>query len=201
MDQKNTIVKCYANPNCLFNHNGVCDNYVISIGEDGKCDCYVETARVSNFEISEIKEIAIYKPGSKEPLLTLKEPQRGQRAKCDFMDDSCNQCSSACDYYDFKGASLYCQLKQQYLGPEQLMKPCDLFKLFLPIADTKASITMKVAELNKPNKNQSVISDWDYAATTDICKTCKKVVYGQPCKYKNVINGVWTCYEEEIDEV
>jgi hypothetical protein len=43
MDQKNTIVKCKAHPNCLFNHNGVCDNYVISIGENGKCDCYVET--------------------------------------------------------------------------------------------------------------------------------------------------------------
>lgn len=53
MDQKNTIVKCYANPNCLFNHNGRCDNYVISIGEDGKCDCYVETA---NSEEDKTKE-------------------------------------------------------------------------------------------------------------------------------------------------
>jgi hypothetical protein len=57
-------------------------------------------------------------------------------------EDSCNQCSSACEYYDFNGASLYGQLQQQYLGPEQLMKPCDLFKLFLPIADTKTSVTM-----------------------------------------------------------
>ena len=198
MDQKNTIVKCKAHPNCLFNHNGVCDNYVINIGVDGKCDCYVETARVDNFEISEIKEIAIYKPGSKEPLLTLKEPQRDQRAKCDFMDDSCNQCSSACEYYDFKGASLYCQLKQQYLGPEQLMKPCDLF---VKGESDKVTVKMKVAELDKPNKNLSIISDWDYAATPDICKTCKKVVYGQPCKWKDVAYGVWTCYEEEIDEV
>ena len=43
MDQKNTIVKCKAHPNCLFNYNGICDNYVINIGADGKCDCYVET--------------------------------------------------------------------------------------------------------------------------------------------------------------
>ena len=43
MDQKNTIVKCYASPNCLFNHNGVCDNYVITIGADGSCQEYVET--------------------------------------------------------------------------------------------------------------------------------------------------------------
>ena len=42
MDQKNTIVKCRAHPNCLFNHNDICDNYIIAIGEDGKCDCYVE---------------------------------------------------------------------------------------------------------------------------------------------------------------
>lgn len=43
MDQKNTIVKCKAHPNCLFNHNGICDNYVINIGADGKCEGYVET--------------------------------------------------------------------------------------------------------------------------------------------------------------
>lgn len=43
MEQKNTIVKCKAHPDCLFNHNGVCDNYVINIGADGKCQEYVET--------------------------------------------------------------------------------------------------------------------------------------------------------------
>ena len=91
MDQKNTIVKCNRSPRCLFEHNGVCDNYVISIGTDGECECYVETARVDSFGISEIEEIAIYKPGSKEPLLTLKEPQRGQRAKCNFYDDACDE--------------------------------------------------------------------------------------------------------------
>lgn len=210
MDQKNTMVKCYAHPNCLFNHNGVCDNYVISIGEDGKCDCYVATATCQDCEFYEDKKLLQNRCAKDEHYYLRTAPtcdsfqekvKRGQRAKSRVIDDSCNQCSSACEYYDFKGASLYCQLKQQYLGPEQLMKPCDLFKLFLPIADTKASITMKVTELNKPNKNQSIISDWDYAAKPDTCKTCKKVVYGQPCQHKNVINGVWTCYEEEIDEV
>ena len=47
MDQKNTIVKCTANPNCLFNHNGICDNYVITIGVDGSCQEYVETENVT----------------------------------------------------------------------------------------------------------------------------------------------------------
>lgn len=129
MDQKNTIVKCYAHPNCLFNHNGVCDNYVISIGEDRKCDCYVET---------EEKE------------------------------------TSVADQYSFVEVKGYKQGQP---------------------------VTFKIAEFNKPNKNQSIISDWDYAAKPDICKTCRKVVYGHPCQHKNVINGVWTCYEEEIDEV
>ena len=195
MDQKNTIVKCKAHPNCLFNHNGICDNYVITIGADGKCDCYVETARVDNFEISEIEEIAIYKPGSKEPLLVLKEPQKGQRAKCSFIEDSSyNLCSAACHNYDFKGASLYCQLRQEYLGPERLMKPCDLFA---KAENDKVTVKMKVAELDNPNKNLSVITDWDYASTPDICKTCKKVVYGHYCKYKDVANGVWAYYERD----
>lgn len=45
MDQKNTIVKCTTNPTCLFNHNGICDNYVITIGADGSCQEYVETEK------------------------------------------------------------------------------------------------------------------------------------------------------------
>ena len=99
MDQKNTIVKCKAHPDCLFNYNGVCDNYVINIGADGRCDCYVETERADNFEISEIKKITLYQPGSKEPFLTLYEPQRGQQTKdsvCDYepflTKTICNQC-------------------------------------------------------------------------------------------------------------
>ena len=43
MDQKNTIVKCYVHPDCLFCHSGICDNYVITIGADGSCQEYVET--------------------------------------------------------------------------------------------------------------------------------------------------------------
>ena len=50
MDQKNTIVKCYANPECLFCHNGICDNYVISIGADGSCQEYIETESCKNCE-------------------------------------------------------------------------------------------------------------------------------------------------------
>jgi hypothetical protein len=109
----------------------VCDNYVINIGADGRCECYVETARADNFRISEIKEIAIYKPGSKEPLLTLKEPQRGQRAKCNIYDDACD--------VSF--------LKE------------DLEKIQQTLEQDSIPCTMKVAELNKPNKNKSTIRE------------------------------------------
>lgn len=175
MDQKNTIVKCKAHPDCLFNHNGVCDNYVINIGANGKCKEYTETAievRVSCYECNYFADTGLLQcPCDKhEQYVYRKAPacgdfkaKRGQRAKCNVFDDMMD-------------------IDDKHLGEPVIVK-------------------MKIAELNKPNKNKSIISDWDYAATTDICKTCKKVVYGQPCKYKNVVNGVWTCYEEEKNEV
>ena len=151
MDQKNTIVKCKAHPNCLFNHNGVCDNYVINIGADGKCESYIETELqgVSRADCKNAQKM-LEKAG-----VTLIEPKgeakRGQRVKCNVYDDATfNLCSSACHNYDFKGASLYCQLRQEYLGSERLMKPCDLF-----VKAKNDKIAVK--ELNKPNKNQSVI--------------------------------------------
>ena len=82
MDQKNTIVKCYAKPDCLFNHNGICDNYVITIGADGSCQEYVETEDV-------------YTPPSTQEILeyTIKleqEKLRSQRTKCSFYEDTCD---------------------------------------------------------------------------------------------------------------
>ena len=123
MDQKNTIVKCTANPACLFNHNGICDNYVITIGADKKCQEYVETAR-----IEEIKKIAIYKPGSEEPLLTLYEPQRCQRAKINTNQSKKNKPNISDHLCDIKCISahyaedgeLYCQLIQNF--PERPLR-------------------------------------------------------------------------------
>lgn len=187
MDQKNTIVKCKAHPNCLFNHNGICDNYVINIGADGKCESYIETE--NEYNPPSTQEIFEY------TIKLEQEKLRDQRAKCNAINDTTvNLCSADCHNYDFKGASLYCQLRQEYLGPERLMKPCDLF---VKAENDKVKVKMKVAEFNKPNKNLSVITDWDYASTPDICKTCKKVVYGHYCKYKDVTNGIWACYERD----
>ena len=79
MDQKNTIVKCTANPNCLFNHNGICDNYVITIGADGSCQEYVET------------EEKDWPPSTEQILRRTIEYERGQRAKCDLFDDAIDE--------------------------------------------------------------------------------------------------------------
>ena len=104
MDQKNTIVKCYANPTCLFNYNGTCDNYMISIGEDGKCDCYVETEQKTchpdciHFDDSDIMVGPICLFNHPEPLKNFYEGMpcdyyhstnytRGQRANCNVFDD------------------------------------------------------------------------------------------------------------------
>lgn len=41
MDQKNTIVKCNATT-CLYNHKGICDQYVIDLDMYGQCNDYCE---------------------------------------------------------------------------------------------------------------------------------------------------------------
>lgn len=83
MDQKNTIVKCHAHPNCLFNHNGICDNYVINIGADGKCESYIETEIIESVIQDPVKIGLAFKEISKQM-----DTQRGQRAKCDLFDDT-----------------------------------------------------------------------------------------------------------------
>lgn len=191
MEQKNTIIKCKAHPNCLFNYNGICDNYVINIGADGKCESYVETEWLEQnkeyYDSCYYCQHALHEKNNKwlyceidgekidRPLRNDQCKQfqsvysRGQRAKCNIYDDACD-------------ASF---LKK------------DLEKIQQTLEQDSIPCTIKVAELNKSNKNQSIINDWDYAATPDICKTCKKVVYGQPCKWKDVAYGVWTCYERD----
>ena len=85
MEQKNTIVKCKAHPNCLFNHNGICDNYVINIGANGECESYVETELVENSIQDPMKIGLAFKEISKQM-----DIQRGQRAEGNFYDDACD---------------------------------------------------------------------------------------------------------------
>ena len=100
MDQKNTIVKCKARPDCLFNYNGVCDNYVISIGKNGKCDCYVETTTCQDCEFYEDKKLLQNKCSKDEHYYLRTAPicdsfqettKRGQRANCNIYDSVCDE--------------------------------------------------------------------------------------------------------------
>lgn len=157
MDQKNTIVKCYANPNCLFNHNGICDNYVISIGADGSCQEYIETEDIT------IRPVFCEHCGHYEDHGLLQNPCnkhecyrhrkedacvdfvsiRGQRAKCDFIEDIMD-------------------IDDKHLG-----KP--------------VTIQMKIEELNKPNKNKSTIKDLVPECDLPVCDwSCKHALRSGP---------------------
>lgn len=57
MDQKNTIVKCH-HADCLWQHDGVCNQYVISISEKGECEQYVECEKTS--APAELKSDLVY---------------------------------------------------------------------------------------------------------------------------------------------
>lgn len=136
MDQKNTIVKCKAHPDCLFNYHGVCDNYVINIDTDGKCECYIETASkedMKNGIIGEYKTInatcgdceyfgnidncPVYKRThvlfGMNPIC-LDFQFRDQRAKCNVYDDACNLtfCNPNCVFCTIKKDLYYCMLKK-----------------------------------------------------------------------------------------
>lgn len=226
MDQKNTIVKCTKHK-CLFNNCGTCDQYIITIGVDNTCQAYTETEGFTfteqktchpdciHFDDNDPMVGPICLFNHPEPLKKFYEGMpcdyyystnytRGQRAKCDFIQDGVDQeiVNEVCKPFDIKPSATATLKSNVYddICDISFLKE-DLEKIQQTLEQDSIPCTMKVAELNKPNKNQFVINDWTYAATPDICKTCKKVVYGQPCKWKDVAYGVWTCYEEAIDEV
>lgn len=119
MNQKNTIVKC-AMHKCLFNHCGTCDQYVITIGIDNTCQAYTETEGFTfkeqktchpdciHFDDSDIMvgPICLFK--HPEPLKEFYEGVpcdyyhstnrlRGQRAKCDFYEGTCDNKEAVID--------------------------------------------------------------------------------------------------------
>lgn len=177
MDQKNTIVKCKARPDCLFNYNGVCDNYVISIGKNGKCDCYVETTTCQDCEFYEDKKLLQNKCSKDEHYYLRTAPicdsfqekvKRGQRVNCNVYDDVC---------------------------------------------DDKTTVRIKIAELNKPNKNKSTIKEVVSECDLPVCDwSCRHALRDGPsfnpyiwCQLRqlNPVQG-FTCnlYEKGvIDEV
>lgn len=118
MEQKNTIVKCKARPDCLFNHNGVCDNYVINIGTNGKCESYIETATCKDCEYYEDTKLLQCKC-SKDGYYKIRTAPicsdfkaktgvvgeyRGKRANCNFISDGMDQeiVDEVCKPFDIK---------------------------------------------------------------------------------------------------
>ena len=118
MDQKNTIVKCNATT-CLYNHKGICDQYVIDLDMYGQCNDYCECEKTEapaqlksdlKYELDDVvsiemkvasegenknKTIISFKNGSELTVL----PARGQRAKCNFVEDG--NTSAICYWCDF----------------------------------------------------------------------------------------------------
>lgn len=184
MDQKNTIVKCNRSPKCLFEHNGVCDNYVINISADGQCACYVETEE-SIFISSTCGDCNYFAdtgliqcPCDKhEQYVYRKAPacddfkaKRGQRAKCNFIDDMMD-------------------IDDKHLGEAVTVK-------------------MKIAELNKPNKNKTAIKDIVPECDLPVCDwSCKHALRSGPTfnpdlwcdkmKAKPAVGLFCSDYEEE----
>ena len=122
MDQKNTIVKCKAHPDCLFNHNGVCDNYVINIGADGKCESYIETELPEHSDATftfKMKVAELNKPNKNKSTIKDIVPE------CDVpvCDWSCRHALRDgpsfnpyiwCDLYKMNPAmGLFCSLKEE----------------------------------------------------------------------------------------
>ena len=112
MDQKNTIVKCNATT-CLYNHKGICDQYVIDLDMYGQCKDYCECEKTEapaqlksdleydeNDELVSVKMKAMSEGENKnktilsfkngnyiECLNTKEKPKRGKRAELPIIDD------------------------------------------------------------------------------------------------------------------
>ena len=115
---------------CLFNHNGTCDQYVITIGVDGSCQEYVETEDVI------IRPVLCEHCGHYEDHGLLQNPCnkhecyrhrkenacvdfiaiRGQRAKANLFDDA----KDATFTFTFEG-----QFNPKYLEQLKAEAECD----------------------------------------------------------------------------
>lgn len=182
MEQKNTIVKCLRH-NCLWNHRGTCDQYVIPIDANGQCGAFVETAPIhEEIDLEALAEAEELYQCATEMLerqgVTLipssSESMRGQRAKCDFFEDMMD-------------------IDDTHLGEV-------------------VTVEMKIAELNKPNKNKSTIKDVVPECDLPICDwSCKHALRSGPTfnpdlwcdkmKGKPAVGLFCSDYEEAIDEV
>ena len=154
MDQKNTIVKCNRSPKCLFEYNGVCDNYVINIGADGQCECYIETEPIK--EQKTCQDDCIHFDDSDPmvgPMCLFKHPEPLK----EFYKDM------PCDYYHKRG---------------QRAK-CNVYSITRP--NKPIQLKMTIAEFDKITKNKSTIKDVMPECDLPICNwSCKYALRDGP---------------------
>ena len=154
MDQKNTIVKC-AKYKCLFNNCGTCDQYVITIGVDNTCQAYTETEGFTFKEQKTCHPDCIHFDDSDPmigPICLFNHPEPLK----DFVE------GMPCDYYHKRGLRAKCNFYED-------------------ACDDKVTVKMKIAELNKPNKNKSTIKEVMPECDLPVCDwSCKHALRSGP---------------------
>lgn len=156
MDQKNTIVKC-AKHKCLFNHCGTCDQYVINIGADGSCQEYVET------EVVTIRPVLCEHCGHYEDHGLLQNPCNKHKCYRYRKENAC------IDFIAIRGQRVKGNLLEDSMVDSKIVdEVCQPFK-------------MKIAELNKPNKNKSTIRNVVPECDLPVCDwSCKHALRSGP---------------------
>ena len=117
MDQKNTIVKCNATT-CLYNHKGICDQYVIDLDMYGQCKDYCECEKTE--APAQLKSDLEYDEKS----------SRGKRAELPMYDDYADwldkRCRASCKHFSDRAGYPYCDFTEQYLT--QLGRKCEAYE-------------------------------------------------------------------------
>ena len=212
MDQKNTIVKCFAKPDCLFNHNGVCDNYVINIGADGSCQEYVETE--SSEEFIELEGLNYQKVKFNRKLFqlcakcihSLTPAEYEFSPACCFSEDGSIRLSGNCPHasQELRGQRAkgnffddMMDVNDKHLGEPATIKipdPKDMDIHFV-IQNAQVNIRDLVPECDLP------VCDWSCKHAFRTGPTFNPELWCEKMQGKPARGLFCSDYEEEIDEV
>lgn len=195
MEQKNTIVKCKAHPNCLFNHNGICDNYVINIGADGSCQEYVETE--SNEEFIELEGLNYQKVKFNRQLFqlcakcthSLTPAEYEFSPACLFSEDASIRLTGNCPYASqrLRGQRAKCDFYEDgWADPEIVKEACQSFTSDMMDIDDKhlgEAVTVKIPDPKDMDIRFTIQNtQWNKEFLRDqMCWYCDNGFYGS-CK-------------------
>ena len=205
MEQKNTIVKC-ARHNCLWNHCGTCDQYVIPIGVDGQCGAFVETAprqeEITAEDLAEAQEryqcaIEMFAKQGVTIIPPSSEPIRGQRAKFDFFEDAeidPEIVKEVCKPFTIDDMM---DVNDKHLGEPVTVKipdPKDM-DIHFTIQNSQMNIKDLVPECDLP------VCDWSCKHAFRTGPTFNPELWCEKMQGKPARGLFCSEYEEEIDEV